>query len=277
MLEAKRKRAPCVDMRTDVHKDERFSALADIAGFPGGRYEAIGRMHALWSWCVDRKLQDAPADSDGYVVSAGVVMRFLGQSGVMALLAEGCDELALGVEIERGKYYLRGTSEYVSALRGLNKSAVAGGKARTSGASRDNGKFVAENTNAPAVTSRGTSCPPAVHQPSPAVTPAVTSVLPLSSLLSPTDHTLSPPARRTKTGIPPTWTPAAAERERAVQLGLNVDLEAEEFRSYWLGTGKPMKDWDAVFRSRLIQRSKQQPYRQGGLQLVGGIRRSEEL
>lgn len=177
------KRAPCVDMRTDVHKDERFACLADVAGFAGGRYEAIGRMHALYSWCVDRKLKDAPEDSDGYVVSSAVVCRFLGQSGVMALLAEGCDELALGREFGLGRYYLRGTSEYVSAIRGLNRSATAGGLGRVANAPRKGGQFVADTTITPAVDQLFTSDSTAVDQRLTSGPPAVTSVSPLSSLL----------------------------------------------------------------------------------------------
>jgi len=179
------KRAPCVDMRTDIHKDERFAALADVAGLPGGRYEAVGRMHALYSWCVDRKLKDAPEDSDGYVVSAGVVVRFLGQSGVMALLAEGCDELALGIEIGTGRYYLRGTSEYVSTMRALNRFASAGGKSRTEAGSRKEGRFVTDHTITPAVSQPQTSREPAADQPATSREPAATSALPLTSYLLP--------------------------------------------------------------------------------------------
>lgn len=182
------KRAPCVDMRTDVHKDERFACLADVAGFAGGRYEAIGRMHALYSWCVDRKLKDAPDESDGYVVSAAVVCRFLGPSGVRALTADGCDELALGREFEPGRYYLRGTGEYVSAMRGLNRFAVAGGVGRLNGAVRINGKFVADPTITPAVSQPQTSREPAVNQPSASHESAVASVLPLTSYLLPKEE-----------------------------------------------------------------------------------------
>ena len=30
---------------------------------------------------------------------------------------------------------------------------------------------------------------------------------------------------------------------------VNIDKEVEVFRDHWLGTGKPMADWDAVFRN----------------------------
>lgn len=189
------KRAPCVNMRTDVHKDERFAALADIAGMQGGRYEAIGRMHGLYSWCVDRKLRDAPDDSDGYVVSAAVICRFLGSSGVIALLAEGCDELALGKEIGTGRYYLRGTSEYVSTMRGLNRSAVAGGKSQSGNAPRVDGKFVAKHTITPAVTHLLTSGPVPADQPEATCQPAVTSALPFTLYRKEEEAAASPPAQ----------------------------------------------------------------------------------
>jgi hypothetical protein len=35
------KKAPCVDMKTDVHKDPRFEVLGELAGY--NKYEAIGR------------------------------------------------------------------------------------------------------------------------------------------------------------------------------------------------------------------------------------------
>jgi uncharacterized phage protein (TIGR02220 family) len=175
------KRAPCVNLRTDVHKDERFAALAQIAGF--SRYEAVGRMHALWSWCIDRGLRDAPDGCDGYVVSAGVVRQFLGQSGEMALTAEGCDELALGVQVSSGRYYLRGTSEYVQARRQLVATSTAGGQAR-SRAERQKGRFVGNATIDQPAASRTPADSPADSSPQPAdipaETPAGTSVLPSS-------------------------------------------------------------------------------------------------
>lgn len=139
------RKAPYVAMETDVHKDERFGALTDIAGL-ANRYEAIGRMHALWSWCTDRGLLDAPEDCDGYAVHDAVVRRFLGPKGVEAILAEGCDELALGVRRPDGLIYLRGTSETVRHRRRLARTAQAGGEAR-SRAPRHQGRFVPYDTN----------------------------------------------------------------------------------------------------------------------------------
>lgn len=143
--EPRRRRAPCIDMRTDVQKDERFSALADNAGLVN-KYEAIGRMHALWSWCMDRGLRDAPDDCDGYAVSDAVARRFLGPRAVEGLLADGCDELALAVRRDDGLLYLRGTGDTVAQRRHLASAARAGGEARAS-APRENGRFVGETTN----------------------------------------------------------------------------------------------------------------------------------
>ncbi|HEY6036328.1 MAG TPA: hypothetical protein VIV58_18755 [Kofleriaceae bacterium] len=157
-------------MRTDVHKDERFAMLGDCAGY--NRYEALGRMHALWSWCVDRGLQDAPAGEDGYVVSEAVVRRFLGSNGVTAILGDDCDELALGERRDGARIYLRGTSEYVADRRARAAVAAAGGVARAAGGRDDTGRFVPQPTNAqPGLQPEASGTPaaaPAAVQPTPA-------------------------------------------------------------------------------------------------------------
>lgn len=163
------KKAPCVDVRTDVHKDVRFEVLGELAGY--NRFEALGRMHALWSWCIDRGLQDAPEHMDGYVVSEAVVRRFLGPNGVTAILADGCDEFALG-STEDGMIYLRGTSDYVADRRARAVVASAGGAARAASSRDQGGRFVAVTTNVqpgrqPAPSSKP-AVEPAADQPTPA-------------------------------------------------------------------------------------------------------------
>lgn len=134
------KRAPCVDIRTDALKDERFEVLSELGGY--NRFEAIGRMFALWAWCHDRGLKDAPDDSDGYAVSEAIVRRFLGPDGVKAILADGCDELALGAARDvDGLIYLKGTSDYVAVLRARRVVAVVGGRARATAARTSAGRF----------------------------------------------------------------------------------------------------------------------------------------
>lgn len=200
-----RKKAPCVDLRTDVLKDERFEVLGEIAGY--NRYEAIGRMSALWAWCIDRGLKDAPDGSDGYVVAEPIALRFLGTRGIAALLADGCDELALGVRQSDGRLYLRGTSEYVAARRARQETASAGGRARSESQRDDHGRFVGEPTHiqptagaAPAVSSiYGTNLQP---------TPAS------SSSSSPSGSDLSPPAR----AIPPSTEPSTNPLAGRLQL-----------------------------------------------------------
>jgi hypothetical protein len=169
------RKAPCVDVRTDVHKDVRFEVLGELAGY--NRYEALGRLHALWSWCVDRGLQDAPEDSDGYVVSDAVVRRFLGPNGITAILGDGCDEFALGERRADGRIYLRGTSEYVSDRRSRAVVASAGGQARAASAPpREQGRFVSTPTIDQPEHQQPASNPPAVEpaatQPTPASSPS---------------------------------------------------------------------------------------------------------
>ncbi len=161
-MDQRSKRAPCVDLRTDHVKDERFAVLGDIAGY--NRYEAVGRMVGLWSWCVDRKLKDAPDDSDGYVVDTAVAKRFLGADAVRALLADDCDAFALGVLRPDGRIYLRGTSEYVAQLRRLVAIAHVGGKARAADSHRNGGRFVSNNTIDQPTTSQAPAIGPAGDQ-----------------------------------------------------------------------------------------------------------------
>jgi hypothetical protein len=66
------------------------------------------------------------------------------------------------------------------------------------------------------------------------------------------------PVKRRK-GIPDDWQPRAEERELAARLGLDCDTEADEFKTYWLGDGRPKKDWHQTFRNRLQAQSKRPP------------------
>lgn len=171
-------RAPFVAVRTDIRKEERVSVIADIAGY--NRHEAIGRLVDLWAWCADRGLRDAPDDCEGYAVSEAVVCRFLGPLGVRAILGDNCDELALGELRSDGLIYLRGTSDTVSRLRALRRSASAGGEARVGGVApkRNRGRFVSKRTIAPADHQPRTSRAPAINQPATSDSPAATSEIP---------------------------------------------------------------------------------------------------
>lgn len=182
--------APYIAIYTDVRKDERFEVLGGIAGY--NRHEALGRLTSLWAWCRDRGLQDAPEGSDGYVISEGVIVAFLGERGVNAILGGGVDDLALGVRVESG-IYLRGTSEAVAALRKIARTASAGGKARAA-APRVGGKFASASCE-PAGDQPATSQEPSGDQPETSREPAPTSVPPTSYLLPPDQNEPSPDAR----------------------------------------------------------------------------------
>lgn len=212
-----RKRAPYVAVRTDVIKDESYAVLGDIGGY--NRHEALGRMFALWAFCRDRGLEDAPASSRGYVVRDAVVRRFLGARGVEAILADGCDEFSLGERIGDGLIYLRGTSDTVAALRAHAASAAAGGEARSCGNRDTVGRFSGEES-----VSQTTIVQPNGTQ-TPATTPPDSSVPPSSFLLrspsekndSQSSRTVAPAARiqghwtsryKAKHGRRPTWSPS---------------------------------------------------------------------
>jgi hypothetical protein len=153
------RRAPFIAIQTDIRKDERVNVIADVAGY--SRHEAMGRLLDLWCWCADRKLEDAPADCEGYAVPDAVVRRFLGARGVEAILGDDCDELALGARRRDGLIFLRGTESTVRALRGWAKTAAAGGRARATTAGRSpGGQFVGLATNVQQDCQPETSCNP---------------------------------------------------------------------------------------------------------------------
>jgi hypothetical protein len=145
-----KRNAPFVAVRTDIRKEERVAVVADIGGY--SRYEALGRVVDLWCWCTDRGLEDAPADCEGYAVSEGVIVRFLGPRGVEAILGGGVDEFALGERRPDGLIFLRGTTDTVSRLRAWRNSSSAGGAAASEAVKgrRHRGRFVAKATKAPA-------------------------------------------------------------------------------------------------------------------------------
>jgi hypothetical protein len=70
--------------------------------------------------------------------------------------------------------------------------------------------------------------------------------------VAPRDRSPSAPRRKS---IPADWVPAEGEKALAHTLGLNVESEAAEFLTYWLGEGRPKKDWDMTFRNRLQQQA----------------------
>lgn len=117
-------RAPFVAMRTDLRKEERVRFTADFCGY--NEDEAIGKYFRLWSWCLDRGLEDAPDDGPGYAVPDAIVRRFLGPRGVDGILGDGCDELAMGARRPDGLIYLRGTEDTVSRLRTARAGTATG-------------------------------------------------------------------------------------------------------------------------------------------------------
>lgn len=196
------RRAPYVAVQTDIRKEERVAVLGDVGGY--SEYEALGRIVTLWAWCADRKLENAPEDSDGYAVSEAVIRRFLGPNGVEAILGGGCDDFALGVLRPDGLIYLRGTSETVKNLRAHAKGAAAGGESRHAKGERLNGRFVAQTTIVQPAHQPATSTPPAPLQLDGTVSPASSSVDPTSHILQPTTDPEIPLPR----AIPPSSVPS---------------------------------------------------------------------
>lgn len=143
-----KKTPPFVAMRLDLLREERVAVIAEITGF--SRDEVLGRLFRLWAWCAQRGLQDAPADSERYAVSDGVIERFFGARGVAAFLADGVPELGMGKRRSDGSIELVGTSSTVKRLRDIAKlDRAAGGFVRyaTAARSQTDGRFVSNPTN----------------------------------------------------------------------------------------------------------------------------------
>ena len=62
---------------------------------------------------------------------------------------------------------------------------------------------------------------------------------------------ISPPSRNST--LPADWEPTVKHRQRAEDLGVSVDLEAEKFRNYWVANGGRKKDWDRTFTNWILQ------------------------
>ena len=252
------RQAPYVAVRTDVRKEERVLVIADVAGY--NRHEALGRLVDLWCWCADRKLEDAPADSDGYAVSEAVVRRFMGSRGVEAMLGDGCDELAMGARRADGLIYLRGTSATVRALRGHLKTAVAGGIARADEAdaagARHAGRFVRQTTIDQPCNQPDTSRPPADDQPATSSEPARTSVDPRSKILDP-DPESEIPAKQSRSrarALASDWTPDRSEANEAAEhvarsRGVDLQLELLKLHDWARATNARRADWEATWRN----------------------------
>lgn len=102
---------------------------------------------------------------------------------------------------------------------------------------------------------------PSQRHPSPVtVTPTPVTVTPEPSI-TPTEppgdsHARCSEARGTR--LAPDWRPGPAERAYAHDRGLDPDLLAEEFRTYWCavpGARGRKLDWPATFRNRCLQRA----------------------
>jgi hypothetical protein len=154
--------SPFVAMRTSLLMDERVSVLAEIGGY--NVHEARGRLFALWAWCADRKLLDAPEDCKGHAVSESVVRQFMGRKGVEAMLADGCSELALAELRPDGLLYLRGTDDCVSRMRANIRNGAAGGQARAAQRRASHSASVVETTTSLANAKRTPSEPVATDQ-----------------------------------------------------------------------------------------------------------------
>lgn len=267
-----------IDVRVDVLMDERYDALADIAGY--NRHEALGRMFALWAWCLDKQ---------EFVLHEAVIRRFLGPRGVEAILGDGVDSLALG-ERRDGGVYVRGT-ESLLWLGARRDAAAKGGEARSHGVRNESGCFVSPATNQPAK-----------HHPTSSQSPtqAPPNLQPSDSdLLSDPDPedldqprsgerggtapaSPSPPlpvpgfglvaqepkskrqGRAPKTYLPDAWTPRREESDLARTLRLDLANQTERFRNHFVAVSGRKANWDLTFRNWLHESAERESRRTGG-------------
>ena len=238
-----KRRAITIDLEIDALMDQRFETLGNVAGY--NRYEAHGRMFALWAWVLEKQ-------PEGYIVTEGVVRSFLGPQGVDAILASGCDELALGEEREGG-IYVRGSHRF-EWLKKKREAAKMGGEARKNAPRNPDGTFNPSGTHNAQndITQPATSQPPAshnepTHQPPRSETPATSQ--PLSSPLSsiPEDPCgVAPRTAATPAGLklqnPEAPEPNAAKRPPHPDHGAGRGL----WLSYWARKANGVKPtWGA--------------------------------
>lgn len=57
---------------------------------------------------------------------------------------------------------------------------------------------------------------------------------------------------RRRTPLPEDWQPDEKSRSFAKDHNVDADLAREEFSNYWLSEGRPMADWQATFRNRVL-------------------------
>jgi uncharacterized phage protein (TIGR02220 family) len=126
--------------------DSKYDTLAMYLGC--NRFEAIGRMTVLWSWCTDRQL---------YVLTERYIRIYLGPDGV-----EGLVEAGFG-EVVEGGVRIKGTEGRIEWAVARRERKQAAGRARAASAGRSAGRFVSDNTIAPADHQQTTSRPPATE------------------------------------------------------------------------------------------------------------------
>lgn len=103
-------------------------------------------------------------------------------------------------------------------------------------------------------------CPPTPVTVSP--TPVAMAPESSTTLTEPPGDSHASRSEARGTRLAPDWRPGPAERAYAHDRGLDPDLLAEEFRTYWCavpGARGRKLDWPATFRNRCLQRAGRAP------------------
>jgi hypothetical protein len=216
-----------VRLEAPVFSEARLEALGAIAGY--NRYEALGRMAHLWSWCTDRAT---------YVATEAIVRGCLGPAGVEAILGA-----ELGERVEGG-IRVRGTAGRVEWLDVKRKAAAAGGSATKAlksakAATRQPDRSQTEATRQPEASHTAATVEPDGSPLTLSLTPEIS-------------EPVSPPSRRKPTRLlPADWVPTPEHEQMAREHGLNLTGEADKFRDWAAAKGEVKADWNAAFRNWL--------------------------
>jgi hypothetical protein len=63
--------------------------------------------------------------------------------------------------------------------------------------------------------------------------------------------------------MPDGWVPSAKEKQKAIDLRLNLDAEVDRFRTWTAAKDARFADWDAAFRNHLLAQAERRDARGG--------------
>ena len=231
--------AASVRIEDEAFSDGRYAELAEYAGLADADH-ARGKMAQLWRQCTLEKR---------YTVSAFLVRQYLGPAGVSAIV-----RARLGEQLADDTVRIRGTKGRIEWLEKLRKNGRKGGRPA---------KYQKKPSGYSGGSPSGYS---ELNPPAPAPAPAHTEdrvAAPDGALPALKAKADKPPREPRKNPYPPDWVPTDAHRAKALDLRIDIDREAEEFRSHHVARGNRFVNWDAAFTGWLSKAAKWRDERGG--------------